>query len=149
MHERRNEEEEKEEGFLCRSLDPGFDFIEIVGNPLPHPATIFAGLAGLVYGIVVKSIKNDKDLVRHITNSISGMAGYIVLVFFAAQFVYFFNYSNLGIIFAIKGTDGLQQIGLTGPVLIVGFIMLSASLICLWARLRQNGPSWHLFLSRY
>ncbi|MFP4470437.1 MAG: AbgT family transporter [Bacteroidales bacterium] len=87
---------------------------------------IFFFIPGLVYGIVVKSIKNDKDLVRHITKSMSGMAGYIVLVFFAAQFVYFFNYSNLGIIFAIKGADGLQHIGLTGPVLIVGFITLSA-----------------------
>ena len=87
---------------------------------------IFFFIPGLVYGIVVKSIKNDKDLVRHITKSMSGMAGYIVLVFFAAQFVYFFNYSNLGIIFAIKGADGLQQVGLTGPILIVGFIVLSA-----------------------
>jgi len=87
---------------------------------------IFFFIPGLVYGVVVKSIKNDKDLMSHITKSMSGMAGYIVLVFFAAQFVYFFNYSNLGIIFAIKGANGLQEIGLTGPVLIVGFIILSA-----------------------
>lgn len=87
---------------------------------------IFFFIPGLVYGIVVKTIKNDKDAVKHITKSMSGMAGYIVLVFFAAQFVYFFKYSNLGIIFAIKGADGLQHIGLTGPLLIVGFIVLSA-----------------------
>ncbi len=87
---------------------------------------IFFFIPGLVYGVVVRSINNDKDLVKHITKSMSGMAGYIVLVFFAAQFVYFFKYSNLGIIFAIKGADGLQQIGLTGPLLIVGFILLSA-----------------------
>jgi aminobenzoyl-glutamate transport protein len=47
-------------------------------------------------------------------------------VFFAAQFVYFFNYSNLGIIFAIKGAHGLQAIGLTGITLIVAFVLLSA-----------------------
>jgi aminobenzoyl-glutamate transport protein len=87
---------------------------------------IFFFIPGLVYGIIAKTIRNDKDVVKHITASMSSMAGYIVLVFFAAQFVYFFNYSNLGIIFAIKGANGLQQIGLTGPVLIVGFIALSA-----------------------
>jgi len=87
---------------------------------------VFFFIPGLVYGIIVKSIKNDKDVVKHITTSMAGMASYIVLVFFAAQFVYFFNYSNLGIIFAIKGANGLQEIGLTGPVLIVGFVMLSA-----------------------
>lgn len=87
---------------------------------------IFFFIPGLVYGIVVKSIRNDKDVVKHITKSMSGMAGYIVLVFFAAQFVYFFNYSNLGIIFAVKGANGLQQIGLTGPLLLVAFVALSA-----------------------
>ncbi|MBE0637770.1 MAG: AbgT family transporter [Bacteroidales bacterium] len=87
---------------------------------------IFFFIPGLIYGIIAGTIKNDKDVVKHITKSMSGMAGYIVLVFFAAQFVYFFNYSNLGIIFAIKGANGLQQIGLTGIPLIVGFVLLSA-----------------------
>jgi aminobenzoyl-glutamate transport protein len=54
------------------------------------------------------------------------MASYIVLVFFAAQFVYFFDYSNLGIIVAIKGAQGLQSINLTGVPLIVAFVLLSA-----------------------
>jgi aminobenzoyl-glutamate transport protein len=56
------------------------------------------------------------------------MGSYIVLVFFAAQFVYFFNYSNLGIIFAIKGAHTLQSVGLTGIPLIVGFVFLSAAI---------------------
>ena len=80
---------------------------------------------GLLYGAIVGSIKNDKQLVKHITQTTAGMAGYIVLVFFAAQFVYFFNYSNLGIIFAIKGAYGLQSIGFTGLGLIVSFVLLS------------------------
>jgi aminobenzoyl-glutamate transport protein len=80
----------------------------------------------LAYGITVGSIRNDKDVAHHIGKSMSTMGGYIVLVFFAAQFVYFFNYSNLGIIFAIKGANTLQSIGLTGIPLIVGFVILSA-----------------------
>lgn len=83
-------------------------------------------IPGLVYGIIVKTIRNDKDAAKHITRSMSTMGGYIVLVFFAAQFVYFFDYSNLGIIFAIKGAQGLQNIGLTGIPLIIAFVMLSA-----------------------
>jgi aminobenzoyl-glutamate transport protein len=83
-------------------------------------------IPGLVYGIIVGTIKNDKQVAKYIGQSMSGMGGYIVLVFFAAQFVYFFNYSNLGIIFAIKGAHGLQAIGLTGITLIVAFVLLSA-----------------------
>jgi len=83
-------------------------------------------IPGLVYGLVVGSIKNDKDVAKFLGKSMSGMGGYIVLVFFAAQFVYFFNYSNLGIIFAIKGASTLQTIGLTGIPLIIAFVLLSA-----------------------
>lgn len=83
-------------------------------------------IPGLVYGIYVGTIKSDKDVAKYLGKSMSGMGGYIVLVFFAAQFVYFFNYSNLGIILAIKGAKTLQTVGLTGVSLIVAFVFLSA-----------------------
>jgi len=87
---------------------------------------LFFFIPGLVYGLVVKTIRNDKDVVNHITSSMKGMAAYIVLVFFAAQFVYFFSYSNIGLIIAINGAEGLKNIGLTGISLIVAFVLLSA-----------------------
>ncbi len=87
---------------------------------------LFFFFPALVYGIVVGTIRNDKDMMKHIIKSMSGMGGYIVLVFFAAQFVYFFNESNLGLIIAIRGASGLSEIGFTGPVLIAAFVILSA-----------------------
>ena len=87
---------------------------------------LFFFIPGLAYGITVGSIKSDKDTVRHITASMSSMAGYIVLVFFAAQFVYFFRYSNLGVIIAINGAEMLRNIGLTGVALLAAFVVLSA-----------------------
>jgi len=76
--------------------------------------------------LIVGSVKNDKDFVKHIVNSMKPMSNYIVLVFFAAQFVYFFKYSRLGIILAIHGAEFLKNIGLTGILLIVAFVFLSA-----------------------
>jgi aminobenzoyl-glutamate transport protein len=87
---------------------------------------VFFFVPGLAYGLVVGSVRSDKDAVKHITKSMSGMAGYIVLVFFAAQFVYFFRYSNLGVIVAIHGAESLKAIGLTGSLLVVAFVLLSA-----------------------
>lgn len=87
---------------------------------------IFFFVPGLIYGIIVGTIKNDKQAVKHIIKSMSGLATYIVLVFFAAQFVYFFKYSNLGIILAVKGAEALKNIGFTGIALIVCFVLLSA-----------------------
>ncbi|MFN3695722.1 MAG: AbgT family transporter, partial [Ignavibacterium sp.] len=81
---------------------------------------------GLAYGIAVNTIRNDKDFMKHIIKSMSTMATYIVLVFFAAQFVYFFRYSNLGLIIAINGAAFLKNIGLTGIPLLVAFVLVSA-----------------------
>ena len=83
---------------------------------------------GLVYGIIVGTIKNDKDVIKHMTASMKGLASYIVLVFFAAQFIYWFNYSNLGLILAINGAEFLKSVGFTGLPLIICFILLSAFL---------------------
>ncbi|HBZ24762.1 MAG TPA: aminobenzoyl-glutamate transporter [Rikenellaceae bacterium] len=85
-------------------------------------------IPGLIYGIIVKTVKNDKDVVKHMTHSMKGLGGYIVLVFFAAQFIYWFNYSNLGLVLAIDGAQFLSHIGFTGIPLILAFLLLSAFL---------------------
>lgn len=87
---------------------------------------VFFLVPGLIYGLVVGTIKNDKDFMKHVIKSMGTLSTYIVLVFFAAQFVYFFKYSNLGLILAIDGAEFLKNIGLTGIPLIIAFVLLSA-----------------------
>ncbi|HCK98659.1 MAG TPA: aminobenzoyl-glutamate transporter [Candidatus Marinimicrobia bacterium] len=87
---------------------------------------IFFFIPGLVYGIAVGTIKNDKDMVKHMNNSMKGLSGYIVLVFFAAQFVYYFKKSNIGVMLAIKGAEMLKSIGFTGIGLLIAFVVVSA-----------------------
>ncbi len=53
------------------------------------------------------------------------MAVYLVLAFFASQFVAFFNWSNLGIILAVEGAELLKSLNLSGVTLIVSFVILS------------------------
>ena len=102
-----------------RVLDsPFFDGI-IVG------ILIFFMAPGLAYGVITGSIRSDKDFMKHIINSMRPFLNYIVLVFFAAQFVYFFKESRLGIILAIHGAEFLRDIGLTGILLIVAFVLLA------------------------
>lgn len=83
---------------------------------------------GMIYGIIVGTIKNDKDVIKHMTHSMKGLGGYIVLVFFAAQFIYWFNYSNLGLVLAIDGAEFLRNVGFTGIPLIIAFVLLAAFL---------------------
>ncbi|MFA8449950.1 MAG: AbgT family transporter [Bacteroidales bacterium] len=65
---------------------------------------------GLAYGFVSGNFKKQDDVVKGMTASIKSLSGYIVLVFFAAQFVAFFKWSNLGLIFAIKGAGFLNDL---------------------------------------
>jgi aminobenzoyl-glutamate transport protein len=87
---------------------------------------IFASLAGIAYGIGAGTIRNDADVMKSMGNTMSTLGLYMVLVFFAAQFVAYFKWSNLGLIMAIEGAAILKASGL-GPIpLMLSFILLSA-----------------------
>ena len=93
-------------------------------------AFIFIGFLapGIAYGIVTRSILNDGDIAGFMSKSMATMSGYIVLVFFAAQFVAYFGWTNIGLITAIQGADFLRSVGFTGIPLLLSFILLSALL---------------------
>lgn len=84
----------------------------------------FFAIPGFVYGRAVKTMKNDRDVIDAMSHSMGTMGMYIVLVFFAAQFVNFFKWTNFGTIFAINGAEFLTNIGMTGPLIFVFFIMV-------------------------
>lgn len=81
---------------------------------------------GIVYGMITKTIKNDKDVASLMSASLETMAGFIVLIFFAAQFIALFNYTNLGTLMAVKGSAFLQSIHVDGVPLLIAFILICA-----------------------
>ncbi|EFI41727.1 MULTISPECIES: AbgT family transporter [Peptoniphilus] len=85
-------------------------------------------IPGLVYGRTIGKIKTSYDLVAAMTAAMKSMGGYMVLAFFAAQFVAYFGKTNLGIMLSFKGANFLESIGLTGLPLIILFILISAFL---------------------
>lgn len=91
-------------------------------------AFIFVGglVAGLFYGIGAKTIKNDYDVIKGMNKSMETLASYIVLVFFASQFVAFFNWTNLGQIVAVEGALFLKSSGLGHIPLLLSFIIITA-----------------------
>jgi len=82
-----------------------------------------------MHGIVtftVGTFKSDTDVVSGMTESMKSLGLFMVLVFFAAQFVAYFKYTNLGMIFAINGAELLKASGL-GPIpLMLCFVLLAA-----------------------
>lgn len=85
-------------------------------------------VTGLAYGIGAKTIRKDTDVMKGMGKSIETLGSYIVIVFFAAQFVAYFNWTNLGLILAVKGAEGLKMLGL-GPIpLMISFVFVAATI---------------------
>lgn len=87
---------------------------------------IGAGITGVAYGIGAGTYKNDAQVMKGMGKAMETLGIYIVLVFFAAQFVAYFKWTNLGLIFAIEGAEVLKASGLGDIPLMIAFILLSA-----------------------
>ena len=85
---------------------------------------VFFIVPSIVYGRVTGSVRNDRDVIDGMGRSMSSLGPYLVLVFFAAQFVSFFNWTNLGTITAVVGADLLTRFDLTGPIVFIPFILM-------------------------
>ncbi len=116
------------DGLLRGEIDPltgSRSFKPFYDSLVPIMFILFF-ISGLVFGIVAKTIKNDRDVAKMTSKSMSTMGLYIVIAFVASQFVAYFNWSHLGSVLAVKGSEGLNAIGLTGGPLLVAFIIVSS-----------------------
>jgi aminobenzoyl-glutamate transport protein len=123
-------------GFLMLGTIPGNGFLRDpeTGGLLRSPflrsvvAFIFLGgaLAGAAYGVGARTFRSDADIMRSMGKSMEALGIYMVLTFFAAQFVAFFNWTNLGLIFAVKGASFLEALDLGPLPLMIGFVLLTA-----------------------
>lgn len=82
--------------------------------------------AGWAYGAAAGTIKNHKDLVAMMSEAMKDMGYYLVLSFAAAHFVAMFGWSNLGLISAVHGANGIESSGLPLPILLGTIVLFSA-----------------------
>ncbi len=106
-----------------------FQSVTSFGAPLMRSIVplifLFFLLPGVVYGYVAKTIDSHKDIITGMSKSMESMGYYIVMAFFAAQFIAAFNSSNIGILIAVNGADWLGSMNLPAQVTIVGIIALT------------------------
>jgi aminobenzoyl-glutamate transport protein len=82
-------------------------------------------LPAVAYGYAAGTVRSHRDVVAGMSKAMSTMGYYIVMAFFASQFIDAFGRSNLGALVALKGATLLQALALPGQVTIVGIIVVT------------------------
>ena len=82
--------------------------------------------AGAVYGYTIGKYKKSGDVITGMNEGFKPLVSYLVLVFFAAQFVAWFRWSNLGLLIAINGAGLLQNTNIGLIPLVIIFVMFAA-----------------------
>jgi aminobenzoyl-glutamate transport protein len=91
------------------------------------PLLFVAGLAsGLAFGFASGRYRSQHDLMTGLSKSMEGMASYLVMAFFAAQFIAVFTQANLGAWIATRGANGLRALDLAPQPTVLGVILISA-----------------------
>lgn len=112
---------------------PGTPLIDEAAKPEARMGPFYKSLVGAffilflacawAYGAAAGSIKGHRDIVKMMTGAMEDLAYYLVLSFAAAHFVAMFNWSNLGLIFAVKGAGAIEASNLPMPILL-GLLVL-------------------------
>ena len=80
---------------------------------------------GVVYGLKARTIKSSKQFAKYMGDTIADLGPYIVLAFFAAQFIAVFKYSHLGEMLALAGGGWLASLQLEVGLLLIAFVLLA------------------------
>ncbi|MCA1748010.1 MAG: AbgT family transporter [Sphingomonadales bacterium] len=120
------------------TVGPGTPLIDEAATPearlAPFYQSLVAGffllflVSGWAYGAAAGTIGDHRDLVKMMSDSMADLAYYLVLAFAAAHFVAMFAWSNLGLIIAVHGADGLRALALPAPLLLALVVIFTGLL---------------------
>lgn len=85
---------------------------------------IMAGflMTGLAYGWGAGTIRHSNDAIKAIEKTFADLAGLLFLFFVIAQFVAYFNFTNIGTVIAVRLADVLKDANLSNITLFLAFI---------------------------
>jgi aminobenzoyl-glutamate transport protein len=82
---------------------------------------------GIVYGYAAGTVKTHRDIIGGMTRAMNEMGYYLVMAFFAAQFIHAFGQSNLGALIALSGANWLKSMGLWPSFTLLGIILVTGT----------------------
>lgn len=109
-------------------IDKLFGYNSFFNSGFVFVITMLFFILGLVYGILTKSIKNQRDVCDDLSHSLDAMGKVLVLIFFASTFISILKYSNIGALFTTWLANIISTTKFTGlPLIILLFILFGIS----------------------
>jgi aminobenzoyl-glutamate transport protein len=87
--------------------------------------TIIFFAAGLAYGRGAGTMRTSDDVLASISKSWAGLASLLFLFLLIAQFIAYFNYSNMAQVAAVKLGDWLEGADIGAVWLLIGFVFIT------------------------
>jgi aminobenzoyl-glutamate transport protein len=99
-------------------------------------------ICGIAFGLGAKTISNANDVVNAISTTFASLGGLILMFLMIAQFIAFFNYTNLPKVIAVEMAQVLEQIDVPALVLLLLMIVV---IVLLNLILPGVVPKWAIF----
>jgi aminobenzoyl-glutamate transport protein len=99
-------------------------------------------VAGICYGVGAKTFTKSVDVINAIVKTFSGLAGLVFLLLLIAQFIAYFNFSNMPVVAAVKMADVLESADIGALWLLIGFILV---IVLLDLIIPGSLPKWAIF----
>lgn len=100
----------------------------LTGPALMHVSILIALVfvaVGIAYGITVGTIDSWGGIPGFMVKGMKDVAPVLVLFFVAAQFIAWFEWSNIGTVLAVAGADLIEALGVATPLVMLGVILLT------------------------
>ena len=120
---------------------------DIIGNTpfmasLIFLITLIFLVCGIAYGKGAGTVTSSADVITGVTKTFAGLAGLVFMLLMIAQFIAFFNYTNIPRVLAVQMAGVLESAGLGALPLLIGFILV---IIVLDVIIPGVVPKWAIF----
>jgi aminobenzoyl-glutamate transport protein len=120
---------------------------DIIGNTpfmasLIFLITLIFLACGIAYGLGAKTISSSADVIDGVTSTFAGLAGLVFMLLMIAQFIAYFNYTNMPRVAAVELAGVLESAGLGALPLLLGMIIV---IIFLNIIIPGVVPKWAIF----
>ena len=99
-------------------------------------------IAGIAYGRGAGTMTTSDQIIKAVTKTFASLAGLVFMLLMIAQFIAYFNFSNMPSVIAVTLAGWLEQANIGAVPLLVGFIVV---ILLLDIIIPGSMPKWAIF----